>query len=177
MSGVHGFDLLHAQILDRADIWLGAFLRGAEHAGHMGDTPIERLFMSALYTSLKFVEQEWFKGIIVSNPDKMPDERNHILVERQVQLKNWRVDFLLHAYADWGREPDAGRLPGWRRLIVECDGHDFHERTKEQASKDRGRDRSIQLDGYEVFRFTGSELWRDPIGCANQVIEWANKGV
>lgn len=74
------------------------------------------------------------------------------------------------------REPEGG-VEGWRRLIVECDGHEFHERTKEQAAKDRSRDRASTLAGMEVFRFTGSELWRDPYGCAGQVIEWAERGL
>jgi LPS sulfotransferase NodH len=36
---------------------------------------------------------------------------------------------------------------------------------------------TAQLSGIEVFRFTGSELWRDPLACASQVIEWANRRV
>lgn len=53
--------------------------------------------------------------------------------------------------------------------VVECDGHDFHEKTKEQASRDKGRDRVIQAEGVLVLRFTGSELWRDAEKCAEQV--------
>ena len=33
---------------------------------------------------------------------------------------------------------------------MECDGHDFHERTKEQASSDKKRDRSLQAAGFLV---------------------------
>lgn len=63
-----------------------------------------------------------------------------------------------------------------RRLVVECDGHNFHERTKEQAAKDRARDRWLTSKDYDVFRFTGSELWRNPMACAEQVTDWALKG-
>lgn len=62
------------------------------------------------------------------------------------------------------------------KVIVECDGHEFHERTKEQAAKDRARDRASVMGGYDVFRFTGSELWRDPMGCAEQVVDWGIRG-
>jgi very-short-patch-repair endonuclease len=55
------------------------------------------------------------------------------------------------------------------RFIVEVDGHDFHERTKEQAARDKKRDRWFQSEGYSVLRFTGSEVFRDPIDCARQV--------
>jgi hypothetical protein len=39
------------------------------------------------------------------------------------------------------------------------------------------RDRWAQSNGIDIFRFTGSELWRDPLGCAEQVMQWANRGV
>jgi very-short-patch-repair endonuclease len=95
-------------------------------------------------------------------------------VEPQVQLGGWRVDFLVYA-PDW--TPGAERWRWREPLIIECDGHDFHERTKEQAAKDRSRDRAAVLAGREVFRFTGSELWRNPWGCAEQVFDWAERGL
>jgi very-short-patch-repair endonuclease len=51
-------------------------------------------------------------------------------------------------------------------LIIECDGHEFHDRTKEQASNDRARDRKLKKLGYEVFRYTGSDIYSDPFKCA-----------
>lgn len=57
------------------------------------------------------------------------------------------------------------------QLAIECDGHDFHERTKEQARHDKQRDRYLIAKGWTVIRFTGSEIWADPIRCAYQVIE------
>ncbi len=68
----------------------------------------------------------------------------------QCQVGPYRLDFLL-----------AVAMNGKRLWIaVECDGHDFHERTKKQAAHDKKRDRSIQAMGIRVFRFTGSEIWR-----------------
>jgi len=55
------------------------------------------------------------------------------------------------------------------KVVVECDGHDFHEKTKEQAARDKKRDRDMQLDGWKVLRFTGSEIWRGAEGCAKDV--------
>ena len=54
-------------------------------------------------------------------------------------------------------------------FIVELDGHNFHERTKKQAARDRSRDRAMQASGFQVIRFTGSELWRDPLKCVRDV--------
>ena len=62
--------------------------------------------------------------------------------------------------------------PGAIRVVVECDGHDFHERTKEQARHDRRRDRYMQSVGLPILRFTGSEISADPIGCGQQVLSF-----
>lgn len=59
-------------------------------------------------------------------------------------------------------------------LVVECDGHDFHEKTKAQAAHDKRRDRALKLAGYEVIRFAGSEIWSNPSGCAEEVIAHLN---
>lgn len=55
--------------------------------------------------------------------------------------------------------------------VVECDGHEFHEKTKRQAARDRQRDRACQALGYQLFRFTGSEIFADASGCALEVLE------
>jgi len=73
----------------------------------------------------------------------------------------YRVDFLM--------EKDE-YLPG--SLAIECDGHDFHERTKEQAARDRRRDRELTGAGFRVFRFTGSEIAKDPLACVQEILDY-----
>lgn len=77
----------------------------------------------------------------------------HFAIFDQVQVGRYRTDFLLVF---------AGQGGGHCYVAVECDGHDFHERTKQQAEHDRRRDRDIQGMGLSVLRFTGSEIWRSP---------------
>lgn len=86
------------------------------------------------------------------------------LFASQVSHGPYRLDFLFGAvlYDEIG--PRAQCL-----LAVECDGHAYHERTKEQAAHDRTRDRALQADGLAVFRFTGSQLYNDPLGCAAEI--------
>lgn len=55
-------------------------------------------------------------------------------------------------------------------IIIECDGHHFHEKTKEQAARDKQRDRYFFCEGYTVLHFTGSEIYRDARECAQQVL-------
>lgn len=46
-----------------------------------------------------------------------------------------------------------------KKVVFEADGHDFHEKTKEQAKHDKERDRFMQSKGVSVYRFTGSEVY------------------
>jgi hypothetical protein len=56
-------------------------------------------------------------------------------------------------------------------VIVEVDGHDFHEKTKEQAARDKSRDRAVlRVSRRPTVRFAGSEIHADPVGCVKEVI-------
>jgi Protein of unknown function (DUF559) len=59
-------------------------------------------------------------------------------------------------------------------LVVECDGHEFHERTPEQASSDRRRDRMIQRWGVPVLRFTGTDVVRGSLEFAQEIADFIN---
>lgn len=121
------------------------------------DSPIERLF----FITLK-IRRRMFPIFVdyFCSPE----------IEMQKVITDYPVDFLLWL-------PESAK----KKVVVECDGHDFHERTKEQAARDRSRDRALQAVGYTVFRFTGSEICRDPIKCAEEVLNileeeyWAHR--
>ena len=54
---------------------------------------------------------------------------------------------------------------------VECDGHEFHEKTKEQVSKDKERDRFLQANGVMVLRYSGADIWANTTACTDNVFE------
>lgn len=93
------------------------------------------------------------------------DSDDVLYIEPQSYIGDFRVDFLVTLAA-----------LDERRLIVECDGHDFHEKTKEQARHAKSRDRCLVAGGLQVFHFTGSEIYRDPLGCAEQVLTYLLNG-
>lgn len=73
--------------------------------------------------------------------------------------QTYRVDFLV----------DATTKQKSVSYVIECDGHEFHEKTKNQAKRDKQRDRNLMSAGYKVLRFTGSEIYKDPNTCAHEV--------
>jgi very-short-patch-repair endonuclease len=85
-----------------------------------------------------------------------------LIVTQQERVGNYRADFLFQL------KNEAGDL---KRLVVEVDGHDFHERTKAQAAHDKARDRWMAGNGYDVIRFTGSEVWANPFKCALDIAD------
>ena len=94
--------------------------------------------------------------------------QEQIEVEHQSLLretKHYRTDFLitLERHEDQRGLANRGTFGNTvhARVIVEIDGHDYHERTKEQAKRDRLRDRMFTQAGYVVFRYTGSEVYHD----------------
>lgn len=90
-----------------------------------------------------------------------------LIIEPQAKIEieghTYHADFLL-TYKT--RRP---RLASRLQVVVEIDGHNFHERTKEQARRDRTRDRAMIRAGFVVFRFTGSEIHADPSRAAQEV--------
>lgn len=162
----YGYDKLLMQtvdvVLSRLSLFEGVWSQELGKA----ESEIERLMIASIIMTSHYAYDMRVRfhldGLIENDLNPEID----LLIAPQVEIgkiNNWRVDFLMLAPAE----------THWRKLIVECDGHDFHERTKEQAARDRSRDRAAQSNGYEIFRFTGSEIWRDPMGCANQVLKWA----
>lgn len=75
-----------------------------------------------------------------------------------------RIDFAIRGIGD---------VP-FVAYAVEIDGHEFHEKTKDQAKADRQRERWIirhplaHIDA--VIRFTGSEVFADPVRCADEAL-------
>lgn len=105
---------------------------------------------------------EVLMGIVFDSFMRRIVYRNQLRVQKQVNVGPYTADFIISV------EDETSTLP---KIDFECDGHDFHERTKEQAEHDKKRDRYFQQNGYIVFRYTGREIWRDPESCATEAFE------
>jgi hypothetical protein len=56
-------------------------------------------------------------------------------------------------------------------LYVEVDGHQWHEKTHRQASRDRARDRRIVRFGRHLVRYTASDVMRDACLVLREITE------
>jgi very-short-patch-repair endonuclease len=128
------------------------------------ESPVEKLFLVALW--MRGVWPGWIQLAHARTFDALTEQARDDMsgghAAPQIKIGPYRVDFLLAMH--FGAHEPLGLV------AVECDGHEFHEKTKAQAARDKARDRDLQMRGIQVFRYTGSEIWADAGECAAEVV-------
>lgn len=149
------------------------------------ESPVEQILLAALYDC-------WGTGVYVDLKSKKISfqlsadfpafdgifrvccELQKTIVTWDVNIQNnYRVDFYIYI-TRFRLDPEhrgykSESWPEMARLVVEVDGHEFHDRTKQQASYDRKRDRELTREGYRIVRFTGSDVYNEPGLCAEDI--------
>lgn len=128
------------------------------------ESPIERLFLISFINEARdsqFDIRYRVNGDLIARSVRATKE---VSIEPQAIIQSFRVDFLIQ----WETSSEVETAKR-RSVIVECDGFEFHE-TPERATADKQRDRHLQMAGHQVFRFSGSELFRSSVTCGKQVI-------
>jgi hypothetical protein len=80
-------------------------------------------------------------------------------VEVEAEGRTWRLDLVL---TPTGRFESLRNHPLCPKIAIELDGHDFHERTKEQVARRNQRDRVLGMSGWTVWHISGSEFHANP---------------
>ena len=139
-------------------------------------SPIEAMLLRALlgdvpsdfsvHDGTRHADLRYERGLIRNPAQRLPRCATAVgagainaFVFADVGIATYKADILLLLDHDNGDHS----------LVVECDGHDFHDRTKQQASYDRSRDRELLRCGIRTIRFTGSEIVHSQERCADEV--------
>ena len=155
-------------------------------ASSLAESNIERLLHAAL--RLKFKRVDWLEGpltqqgyILLGNNfsqivcfqglsereiGEICNENKLTVIFEQFKTSPYRLDFAVFVGKKRG---------GFSKIAIECDGHDYRDKTKEQARRDRQRDRHLLINDWKVLRFTGSEVWFNPKDCAEEIAEFIDK--
>lgn len=91
--------------------------------------------------------------------------------QRSIRTSNgehYYADFAILKFDD---EDDYGKVV----VLVECDGHEFHEKTKAQVARRNKRDYNLKADGYDILHYSGSQIYDDPFKCAKEIYEYCIK--
>lgn len=121
----------------------------------MCESPIEKIFLLAFE---------------IVNKHKKTD----IFISPQVEIVGTKKDYI----ADFTIEYDEICNPDFKKdfaLIIECDGYDFHQKTKKQVEYDNNREYDLKMIGYQIIRFSGSEIYNNPLKCALKVFDYIDK--
>lgn len=125
------------------------------------ESPIEQLFLVAMHVMCRANFEE-------INPEPHPGVTpgswifpRGVQISPQVPVGSYRVDFVVSV---------TGLPTGAPSLIVELDGHEFHDKDKRQRSYEKRRDRDLVRAGYRVLHFTGSDVVKDPYAVAHEVL-------
>lgn len=134
------------------------------------ESPIELLFAGGLTycfhaeaaSRREIPRGDWYPRVLTApSIDKIRSvlsDGGDIRAWAQVPVGTFRADFLLGE-------------PGYKNtgpvlVAVECDGHEFHEKTKEQAARDKERGNFFEGQNIPILRYSGSTIWQDPISAA-----------
>ena len=116
------------------------------------ESPIERLFGLALEKKKQYFE------ILSDQFSYCVDQQKEVIVNSNT----YRIDFSICIQIN----------SIIYKMAIECDGHDFHEKSKAQALRDKKRDRDLTTCGYIVMHFTGSEIYSAPDECVNEILKF-----
>ena len=127
------------------------------------DSPIEQI----LYCALKTLQKTNFL------PNQNPVEYDKKLfnegfgITPQVEIGKYRCDFEVFFGSSVLRN-NTQMIN--KKIFVECDSQEFHERTEQERRYEKARDRYIQSQGFKIFHFTGKEILLNPFKIASEII-------
>lgn len=113
------------------------------------ESPIEVMFGGALLSALKDRKVDFILG-------HTGDYAVHVIP--QYIWKRYRMDWAIRLRGD--ADP---------RLFVECDGKEWHS-SDAQIARDRRKDSEAASAGIQMFRFSGSDIYRSANACAGVVL-------
>lgn len=84
-----------------------------------------------------------------------------ISIESQFKIGQYIADFTVCFYSPYINE---------EYVAIEIDGHQWHEKTKEQVMRDKKRERYFLRRDFQVMRFSGTEVFYNSDECAKECL-------
>lgn len=120
-------------------------------------SPIEQIFKTAFDLYIKLLNKE----------DIFLFSQEEIILEK----KKYVADFYFE------QDMYVNPFDTDKKIVIECDGHEFHQKTKEQVKHDNEREYDLKMAGYEIIRFSGSQIYNEPFKCAEDAYNYIMKSI
>ena len=129
------------QLLSRHDLEFRKLLSRCE-------SPIEQILLAALHSKWDARVSPSFRRLY-AHLGHQPGWNGLlcVVVEPQRQIHTEAATYRADLFAYVTRSAVAADSPIWGATVIEVDGHEFHERTRVQATRDRRRDRNMLREG------------------------------
>jgi hypothetical protein len=123
-------------------------------------------FIDHLYKNISRTEsplEASFVACLMALPELMDWEAITWRCQHEVEVdgRGYRLDIVFEA-SEFSGPFTSITGPLCPLIALELDGHEFHEKTKEQVTHRNRRDRDLQSAGWTVLHVSGSEFNRDP---------------
>jgi very-short-patch-repair endonuclease len=120
---------------------------------HSKLSPIEKLFAMAFITN-RMIDNSFYEIRLQYQPE--------IIVSSG---KKYYADFAFYYVINQGRTYEN------LGLLIELDGHIWHEKTPEQVEKNNIRQRDLINSGYTIMRYSGREIYKKPFEIAEECVD------
>lgn len=82
---------------------------------------------------------------------------------------DYKMDFFLYLDCFSMEDPQGKKFKFPFFVAIECDEHDYHEKTKDRTKKDKAKDNKLITGSLNILRFTASEITSDTDKCIEEI--------
>ncbi|GEM_PF-3135822 len=119
-----------------------------------------------------YTEGEIIISKLINRDPSIRHEFSHKIFDSPLEQMFYELAFLdLHIYPQHkvGKYRIDFAIPD-KKIAIELDGHEYHK-TKYQRTNDAQRDRWLFGEGWQVLRFTGTEIYKNLDGCIDEICQ------
>lgn len=133
----------------------------------------EKIIPATFYEEIKSPIEQIFKTAFDLYVDLLNKENIFLFMQKEIILekKKYIVDFYFE------QDKYVNPFNTNKKIIIECDGYEFHQKTKEQVKHDNEREYELKMAGYEIIRFSGSQIYNEPFKCAEDAYNYIMKSI
>lgn len=136
------------------------------------ESPLEQKFLLALlreYTKNCInTGKELFGGNITIWDNEIVDIKTFYPPNYEIENSNIFL-FINPTIGKYRPDIVFSNLEG-KKIIFELDSYQYHN-TKNKLTEDKIRERNLHKDGYKIYRFSGTEIYKNPTKVAQEALE------
>ena len=163
------------ELYDDSEMYLQEFLNAPKKVQQLLLLPLinQKFYPTIMCEEIKSPIEQIF--ITAFDLYQLWNSKEYIFLFSQAEIitnnKKYIADFLFET------DEFVNKFNTNKKIVIECDGYEFHQKTKEQVQYDNEREFDLKMAGYEVLRFSGTQIFNNPIKCAEDTYNFIMKAI